>query len=66
MVQANVGQKLVNSNILQVLSMSKYEFLTLHLENPMQYTNHSSVCYSANLTPPTKYIVTLFMPITFV
>ncbi len=66
MVQANVGQKLVKSNILQVFLMSNDKFLTLHLENPMQYRNHPSICYSANLNHPTNYIVTLVKPFSFV
>jgi hypothetical protein len=66
MVQANVGQKLVKSNILQDFLMTDDEFLTLHLKIPMQYINHSSICYSATLTPPTNYILTLVKPFSFV
>jgi hypothetical protein len=46
--------------------MSDNEFWTLHLEIHTQYRNHSSICYSYNLTPPTNYILTLVQPFSFV
>ncbi len=66
MVQANVGQKLVKSNLLQVFLMTDDKFWTLHLEIQMKYRIHLSICYSASLTLPTNYMLTLVKPFSFV
>jgi hypothetical protein len=61
------GSKTCKKTILQVFLMTDDEFWTLHLEKPIHYRNHLSVCYSASLTPPPgRDIFTLVKPFSFV